>query len=79
MTVHQLTPRGRVVQIRPKTERVNYRQQTIILTFIPAEEKWSYRVEYQVRQRLVFEGKGKRRQDALRLARREIDKMTDGE
>lgn len=79
MTIHTLSPRGRVVQIRPKTEKVTHRQQTIILTFIPAEDRWSYRVEYQVRNKLVFEGTGKRRQDALRLAKREIDKMTDGE
>ena len=71
--------RPNVIHIEPKREKVSHRQQTIILTYVPDTHTWKWRVEFVVRQKLLFDGVGKRRQDALRLAKKQIDLMTDGE
>ena len=70
---------AQVLTITPKAETVRHRKQQITLTYIPATGEWGYKVEYTVRNVLLFDGTGKRRQDALLKARRVIDRMIDGE
>jgi len=60
----------------PREIKENYRQKTIVLTFLPGDEpmwRWSFTVTHTSR----FKGEAKTKHHALQAAKRRIDQMED--
>lgn len=64
------------LEIKPKTERHQYRQHTIVITFVPRERMWKWKFAHQ--PRLSFSGQARTLQRALREAKKEVDTIVDG-